>query len=75
MDNLKKVKRDRKRIALNQKHEMQYIRKIAREILKAEIIACEKDRYHNLLFYSFPKIKRLARAFLKLSSKKRHKRC
>lgn len=90
-DNLKKVKRDRQRIALKQKHEMEYMRKIAREILEAPVlimITGEGDyvtiyssdlfrKRHNwirkirgnVLKYSCEKNKRLAKAFLKLSTK------
>ena len=84
-DNPKKLKRDRKRIALTQKHEMEYIRKIAREVLTAPVLfvksgqgdyaritglmAARGLKRGNMLYYSCEKTKRLAKAFLKLSKK------
>lgn len=67
-DDPKKLKRDRKRIALTQPHEMQYIRKIAREVLKSKIVSDNLLVYEGIP-YSPIKIQRLAKAFLKLSNK------
>lgn len=73
-DNPRKKKLDSKRIALGQKHEMNYIKRIAKEIIK------EYDEEKNLencgygkikyLKYSPQKIVRLAKAFLKITKRK-----
>ena len=77
-DDPKKKKADGKRIALTQPHEMAYIRKIAREVLKSKIV--EGICYHKAKARKIQgfknhvspiKIKRLAKAFLKLSKRKR----
>ncbi len=84
-DDLKKKKADGKRIALTQPHEMAYIRKIANGVLKAPVLNCRtgqgdyviisglevKLKKGNVLKYSSESIKRLAKAFLKLSKKRR----
>lgn len=64
MDDPKKKKLDRKRIALNQKHEMEYLRRLAREIIKS------KPRADKTLTTLYIKSLRLAKAFLKLTKKR-----
>ena len=55
---------DRKRISLTQSHELAYLRKIAREI--------PKEITYGV--YSHPKIKRITKAFLLVTSKKKIKK-
>lgn len=73
MDNLKKKKLDRKRIALKQKHEVDYLRRVAKDIIlrsnklklnKRLFMEGERDelvRFSNVLAF-----RKLAKAFLKL---------
>ncbi len=64
MDNLKKVKRDRERVAITQPHEIASLRKAARRILEQT----KKAKTRNV---SVPKItvRRFAKAILKLTKK------
>ena len=59
----KSYKLDRAKIALTQKSELAYMRKIAKEVIKGETV------FRNVL-YSSVKIKRLAKAFLKATKKR-----
>lgn len=61
-DDPKKKKLDRKRIALKQEHEIEYLRKIARTLIKI------KSPLH---WPSATSIQRLAKAFLKITEKKK----
>ena len=57
MDNPKLKKLDRKRVAMSQKHEVDYVKKIAKEIINS----------NNGVLPSPDSIKRLAKAFIKLA--------
>ena len=61
MDNKKKKKLDRKRIALAQKHERAYLKKICKEQLKK----LELMKYFSLKPCSKAKLKRIIRALQK----------
>jgi len=81
-DNLKKKKLDRKRIALGQKHEVQYLRRICRELI--ELIDSEKKYVKGSYIHYFvfmigkgtskritnSTLKKICEAFLKLSKKR-----
>ncbi len=58
VDDLKKKKADRKRVALGQKHEVAYLRKIAKGILKPEEWAWRTSS-----------VRKMAKAVLKLIDK------
>ncbi len=81
MDNPNKKKADRKRIALGQPHELAYLRKSAKVIIgSAESNSFRRTNEHGYeqatsraypyVLASPEKIKRVAKAFLLLSSKK-----